>query len=417
MISMILYLFGLNKTPKNPRPKDFTKTNRLQKEAPFINDLPTDQVSPHRIFSEVLTDFRVQSCLTLVQEEDETIGDDDGNNDVANACAGRDLKGLKETEHEQHSLTTQSRTTVRQEKHPPRIQDNINFNHNLVHRIPSNYSISIYSSEEIYPTENMESLRRRAKTPVFFIGQLERKAMENDPSEYLANEYRTVLPRRRVASYMDLHIPLNPAKRTLRKIKSQESLRDLCKSYATSPSTVSDCETLVGSDGGSSPRGSIFKDDGKDDSFEFKDVAPPAYEPTGKTSVSDEDISLQICSDLLTSKLTATLCPGHSKDQGSKVSSLEILLMIEAYESIRKELRSDSREDHVISAAETALDQWLHALYTIYEDCHGIRYSSQRVWNSKKQYNPVSTFAGHHNQHTLPDGFGHGNPRPIELRT
>ncbi|RAL62988.1 hypothetical protein DID88_004075 [Monilinia fructigena] len=416
MISMILYLFGLNKTPKSPRPNDFTKTNRPQKQAPFINDLPKDQVSPHHIFGEVLTDFRVQSCLTLVQEEDETIGDND-DNDVANACAGRDLKGLKEMEHEQNSSTTQSQATVRHEKYPPRIQNNINFNPNPIHRIPSNYSISMYSSDEIYPTENMESLRRRAKTPVFFIGQLERKAMENDPSEYLANEYQTVLPRRRVASYMDLHIPLNPAKRTLRKIKSQESLRDLCKSYATSPSTVSDCETLVGSDGGSSPRGSIFKEDGKDNSFEFKDLAPPAYEPSGKTSVSDKDISLQICSDLLTSKLATTLRPGHATSQGSKVSSLEILLMIEAYESIRKELRSDSRDIHVRSAAETALDQWIHALYTIYEDCHGIRYSSQRPWNSNKPNNPVSAFAEHHNQHALPNGFGHGNSRPIELRT
>ncbi|KAB8302151.1 hypothetical protein EYC80_005599 [Monilinia laxa] len=413
MMSMILYLFGLNKASKNPRPNEFTKTNRLQKQAPFISDLPKDQVSPHHILSEALTDFRVQSCLTLVHEEDETIGDDD-NNDVANACAGRDLKGLKEMEHEQNPSKTHSQTTVRHEKYPPRIQNNITFNPNLIHRIPSHYSISMYSSDEIYPTENMESLRRRAKTPVFFIGQLERKAMENDPSENLANEYQTVLPRRRVASYMDLHLPLNPAKRTLRKIKSQESLRDLCKSYATSPSTVSDCETLVGSDGGNSPRGSIFKEDGNEDSFEFKDLAPPAYEPSGKTSVSDEDISLQICSDLLTSKLTTTLRPGHATDQGSKVSSLEILLMIEAYESIRKELRSDSRNIHVISAAEMALDQWIHALYTIYEDCHGIRYSSQRPWNLNK---PVSAFAEHHNQHALPNGFGDGNPRPIELRT
>ncbi|KAF7856032.1 hypothetical protein EAF04_009988 [Stromatinia cepivora] len=369
-MSFIRCFLGLNKTSKVSRPREFRKSNRPQKQAPF-NDLPKDQVPSYPIHGEVPTDFKVQSCLSLVQEENEAIGD--GNNDVANASAGRDLD-LKEREHKQDSSPTQSQTNVRPQKYPPRIQNNINVNNNQIHRIPSNYSISIYSSDEIYPTENMESLRRRAKTPVFFIGQLERKAMEHDPSERLANEYQTVLPRRRISSYLDLDLPVNPAKRTLRKIKSQESLRDLCKSYATSPSIASDSETLVGSDGGSSPRGSIFKEDEKDDTFGFKDMAPPAYEPSEKTSVLDQDISLQICSDLLTSKLTTTLRQSHATEQENKVSSLEILLMIEAYESIRKELRSNPRDLHVTSAAATALDQWIQALYTIYEDCHGINY-------------------------------------------
>lgn len=401
LMSFIFYFFGLDKTPKDSRPKESTKTNRLQKQGP-ANDLPKDQIPSHHIFGKVLKNIRVQSCLTLVEEENEAIGDDD-NNDVANACAGRDLNEKREHEQISSPKPTQSRTTIPSQKypHPPRVQNNINLNViNLIHRIPSNYSISIYSSDEIYPTENMESLRRRAKTPVFFIGQLERKAMEDDFSECLANEYKTVLPRRRISSYLDLNLPVNPAKRRLRKIKSQESLRDLCKSYAASPSIASDCETLVGSDGGRSPRGSMFKDDEKDDIFEFRDMAPPAYEQLErKTSVSDEDVSLQICSDLLTSKLTTTLHQDHTIEPGNKVSSLEILLMIEAYESIRKELPLNPRDIHVTSAAEVALDQWIQALYTIYEDCHGINsrkgVSNQNRWGSRRSLKPVSTFAEH----------------------
>ncbi|CAD6448265.1 77a287eb-6109-47f4-a712-2df6f4306c0e [Sclerotinia trifoliorum] len=416
MMSFIRCFFGLDKTSKVSRPREFKKTNRPQKQAPF-NDLPKDQLPFYPIHGEVPTDFRVQSCLSLVQEENEAI--DDGNNDVAHACAGRDLD-LKEREHKQDSSPTQSRTIVQPRKHPLQFQNNINFSNNRIHRIPSNYSISIYSSDEIYPIENMESLPRRAKTPVFFIGQLERKAMEHDPSERLASEYQTVLPQRCISSYLDLDLPVNPAKRTLRKIKSQESLRDLCKSYATSPSIASDSETLVGSDGGFSPRGSIYKEDEKDDPFKSEDVASPAYEPS-KTSQLDQDISLQICSDLLTSKLTATLHQNHTTEQGNRVSSLEILLMIEAYESIRKELRSDPRDLHVTFAAETALDQWIKALYTIYEDCHGIDYrrpvSNQTRWNSRKSSKPVSAFAEHQNKRASLKGLGYSNPWPIEIRT
>lgn len=369
MMSIILYLFGLNKMPKSSGPREITKSNRFQNQAP-INDLPQHQVPPHHMFGEVLTDFRVQSCLTLVQEEElETIGD--GNNDVVNVRASQDLNERKQ-EHQQISSEFQSRTIEQAHKHPPQVQHDINIDTNLPYRRPSNYSISIYSSEEIYPTENMESLRRRAKTPVFFVGQLERKAMEHDPSECLAHDYQTVLPQRNTASYLDLNIPLNPAKRRLRKVKSQESLRDLCRSFSSSPSIASDCETLVGSEGGSSPRGSICKEDLNDDSFGFKNVTSPADEPPEKTSALDQDISLQICSDLLASRLATTLHQGCTPDKDSRISSLEILFMIEAYESIRKELQSSPRDIHVTRAAQTALDQWIQALYTIYEDCHGI---------------------------------------------
>ncbi|QSZ35280.1 hypothetical protein DSL72_008149 [Monilinia vaccinii-corymbosi] len=388
MLSIILQFLRLNKTLKNSGPEGFTNANRLQNQASY-DDLAKNHVLSHRIYSEVPTDFRAQSCLTLVEEEEEeeTIGIGDGNNDVASACTGRVLIERR-PKHGKNSSITQSRTTIQYQKHAPRprprprSQNNINLNINPIHRIPSTYSISIYSSDEIYPTENMESFSRRAKTPVFFIGQLERRAIENDPSECLANEYQAVLPRSHIASYLDLSIPLTPARRILRKIQSQESLRDLYKSYVASPCIASDCETLVGSDGGSSRCGSIFKGDVKDDSFEFKGAAPPTYKRSGKTSpLSNQDISLQICSDLLTNKLATALRQGHTIGREIKVSGLEILLMIEAYESIRKELRLNPRDIHVISAAETALDQWIQALYTVYENCHGIRHSSQRRWN------------------------------------
>ncbi|CCD34290.1 hypothetical protein ACHAPC_003007 [Botrytis cinerea] len=370
----ILGFLGLKKSSEDSRPTDFKKAKRPQKQVTF-NDLPRDQLPPPRLFGEVLTasDFRVQPGLKLIQEENEAIGDGNGNNDVAITCAGRDLD-LREKEHEQNYYPpSQSRMSIQSPRYPPQVQHNNDINNYRIRRIPSNYSISIYSSDERSSIRKMEGLRKRAKTPVFFIGQLEKKAMEHDSSEWLANQYQKTLPRRRISSSWNLDLPLIPVKRTLRKIKSQESLRDLCRRNATSPSEASDCETLVGSDGRGSPHSSIFKRDEKDLKFGVENVGSPTCESLDKTSLSDQDISLQICLNLLTSKLSTSLQQNnHSTEQENKASSLEILLMIEAYESIRKGLRSNSRDLHVASTAETALDQWIQALYTIYEDCHGI---------------------------------------------
>ncbi|TGO58681.1 hypothetical protein BCON_0052g00250 [Botryotinia convoluta] len=370
----ILGSLGLKKSSEDSKPTEFQKAKHSQKQVTF-NDLPRDQLPPRCLFGEVVTasDFRVQPCLNLIQEENEAIGDGNGNNDVAITSAGRDLD-LTEKEHEQNFYSpAQLRMSIQSPRYPPQVQHNNDINNYRIRRVPSNYSISIYSSDERSTTSKMETLRKRAKTPVFFIGQLEKKAMEHNSSEWLTNQYQKTLPRRRISSSWNLDLPVIPVKRTLRKIKSQESLRDLCRRNATSPSEASDCETLVGSDGRGSPHSSIFKGDEKNNNFGVENVASPTCEPLDKTSLSDQDISLQICLNLLTSKLSTSLQQDHhTMEQENKASSLEILLMIEAYESIRKGLQAGSRDLHVTSAAETALDQWIQALYTIYEDCHGI---------------------------------------------
>ncbi|KAF7959227.1 hypothetical protein EAE96_002742 [Botrytis aclada] len=379
----ILGSLGLKKSSEDSKPTDFQKAKRSQKQVTF-NDLPRDQLPPRCLFGEVVTasDFRVQPCLNLIQEENEAIGDDNGNNDVAITCAGRDLD-LTEKEHEQNFYSpSQLRMSIQSPRYPPRVQHNNDINNYRIRRVPSNYSISIYSSDERSTTSKMETLRKRAKTPVFFIGQLEKKAMEHNSSEWFANQYQKTLPRRRISSSWNLDLPVIPVKRKLRKIKSQESLRDLCRRNAASPSEASDCETLVGSDGRASPHSSIFKEDEKNNSFGVENVTSPTCEPLDKTSLSNQDVSLQICLNLLTSKLSTSLQQDHhTTEQGSKSSSLEILLMIEAYESIRKGLRAGSRDLHVTSAAETALDQWIQALYTIYEDCHGIDHRRAALHN------------------------------------
>jgi hypothetical protein len=81
-------------------------------------------------------------------------------------------------------------------------------------------------------------------------------------------------------------------------------------------------------------------------------------------STGDADVGFQICMDLLTSKLATALVKQHPVDHAEKASELQILLMIEAYESIKNNLQQ--ADDHV-TPAEEALEYWIEALYRIYD--------------------------------------------------
>lgn len=144
--------------------------------------------------------------------------------------------------------------------------------------------------------------------------------------------------------------------RTIRKVRKMNSLRRLMmieEEDEDSPSreSCSDGETLIGSDFVSTPtseKGFSEKD------FEAKD--------------GDGDVGLQICLDMLTQELGAGL-KTHKPSQIDRDSGsgLQVLLLIEAYEGLRRKLvergggvRTDFRR------AVQVLDQWLDALHTIY---------------------------------------------------
>ncbi|KAM3087834.1 hypothetical protein ACMFMG_001903 [Clarireedia jacksonii] len=398
-------------------------------------------------FPGILDHFRAQSCLTLIQEDPEASPENLGRDvayDVANL--GGDIDERKEEilllQRLRPTLQTKSRPCPRPNSHlaPPLIQNPIDSNlhpKTSLCRIPSDSSISVYSSDPYScDTDTMDptdiKFRRRAKTPVFAIGQLERKAMEHrsDLSESIAADYRCLLPpRRSIAPQMDLdipHKPLQPVRKRLRKIKSQESLRDLCKSHSGSPFMASDCETLVGSDGGTSPRHSLYQDELKKDPFDNSlDGLPKRNKISETDSLFEQDVGLQICSDLLTSKLRTALHRQSLDDK--KLSGLQILLMIEAYESVREQLREDYQHDAHVMKTEAVLDNWIEALYTIYEESIlSKRYQwndkgskrpplerpfmssslgsdeslCRRTWSPRRSPKPLSTFAEHFNNRT-----------------
>jgi hypothetical protein len=241
---------------------------------------------------------------------------------------------------------------------------------------PSNGTISIYSTDGM---ENSIPRRTRAKTPVFAIGQLERKASghSTDASRFLAEQYRAVLPLRAITPFLEAELPKPklPRRKTLRKIKCQQSLRSINEEHSRS-SSCSDSDTLVGSDSPTSEVSPLNwpKKQPPREADEAEHVMSAYQDLTDFTSSFDNDIGLKICMDLLTNELATKLFCQHPSELSDRASGLQILLMIEAYETVQQRLRQrmykahvlGERDDHV-RAVNRILEHWLQVLYSVYD--------------------------------------------------
>jgi hypothetical protein len=233
-------------------------------------------------------------------------------------------------------------------------------------KLSSDSLLSIYSMDEM----EVETMKRtRAKTPCFWIGQLDCKSREDepmDPSKALAGQYQAVLPPRSFTPFSESDpVPRKP----LRKIKGQQSLRDLV--MFPESSTHSDSETLIGTPSLGSPTSGHFswKTSPKSQGSEDEDHS---YSVAGEDG--QKDVGFQICMDLLTSELAAGLFKKHPTEKMDRGSGLQILLMIEAYEAVQHHIREEIHDAHVtgakldqVKAVEKTLDHWLGALYVLYD--------------------------------------------------
>ena len=247
-------------------------------------------------------------------------------------------------------------------------------------------SLSIYSLDQMA----VEILKRtRAKTPCFWVGQLDPKPCDNryDSAIALACEYQALLPPRTFTPGLEAQ----PLERTIRKIKGRQSLRQIVEqdesgdsSYSTAPcdykyhftpnhTYTSDCDTLVGSESPSSPC-----------------TPTSGYFPRAKPSLTvDTKINrhthassledgtsagFQVCLDLLTEQLATGLFKKHPAEHLDRASGLQILLMIEAYESVLQHIRGEIAGPHLsglrlsqLAEIEETLDHWVRALYSVYD--------------------------------------------------
>ena len=290
----------------------------------------------------------------------------------------------------------------------------------------SSDSISVYSLLEA----NIEELRRtRAKTPVFRIGQLEEaEAKPRINAAELARQYQAALPPRAFtpcpfASQPNIH------RNGLRRIKCHESLRDTVKyhpekdqsapnmpdppskSYPekASPPKLetsfvsaginssgkqrppgsqlprgsfesrstrrhsSDSETLLGSDSEMHPDTPALNPFSNSDLDAIKPIRDNHHSTGPDPAMPDNDIGMELCIDLLATNLAAALHRQHPTGPGNSASRLQMLLLIEAYESLQQKMRqqqqlhaTDGTNEHV-GMVDDALDHWLQALSSVHE--------------------------------------------------
>ncbi|KAJ5041821.1 uncharacterized protein L3040_005387 [Drepanopeziza brunnea f. sp. 'multigermtubi'] len=232
---------------------------------------------------------------------------------------------------------------------------------------------SFYSSKSSTNMLNEFQQRRRLKTPVFFVGQLERNSVlcALDQAQMLAEEYQAVLPLRLKTSFVELQPAKRPKK--LRKIKSQLSLRELVKLHSqSSPSTPgSDAETLIGSPAW--PQSSMNEQFSRDTTHSLPKIEEEEILLSpNRNPHSDE--GLKICTELLTTELASSLLRYHPTENRDRACELHVLLMIEAYERVQQDVRKMLSDAGVtgkqfghVKAAEGILDHWLHALYAVYD--------------------------------------------------
>ncbi|KAK4453933.1 hypothetical protein QBC34DRAFT_173935 [Podospora aff. communis PSN243] len=232
------------------------------------------------------------------------------------------------------------------------------------------------------------TMRRRAKTPIFSIGQLDTiprpaNALAKTSSvELIAEQYRALLESR-ASAYSDSHSEPPPSRHgqdaadTIRRQQSSDELNVATPIHAPShtlhqqpphpqlgSSPISDDGTLVS-----------FEEERvyfKPVSFSPEPLSPPLHSnfddygpfPSPSPPAAD-NLSLQICLDLLTRDLSSALAnrPGRNS---SETSALQVWVMIEAYERLRDQLADRGAE-----GLESMLDMWLRALYAVHDSLTG----------------------------------------------
>jgi hypothetical protein len=236
-------------------------------------------------------------------------------------------------------------------------------------------STSKYTVEEM---DREHPRRLRAKTPVFAVGQLERTSMIQpfDKAQTLAEQYQALLPPRGFTPFLLNDSQLTPKNlHRLRKTKCQLSLRDLVKEQELSNRAhsvaYSDAETLVGSE---SPTSQHSRTDREFDKVKLPIINPHDQTLSDPLAAFDDDIGLKICVDLLTNELATALFRQHPAERQDRASGLQILLMIEAYEAIQKNVRQQLCDLHVtqemkdhVKSVDKILRYWLKVLYSVYD--------------------------------------------------
>ncbi|KAL2176151.1 uncharacterized protein P884DRAFT_300835 [Thermothelomyces heterothallicus CBS 202.75] len=106
---------------------------------------------------------------------------------------------------------------------------------------------------------------------------------------------------------------------------------------------------------------------------EWPHAAAADPHPRSREKSPENNVSLQICLDLLTRELSSAMpaaghCPGgRSSAPDAGMSALQVWVMIEAYERLRDHMAELSSSNEQARSMERMFDMWLRALYSIHD--------------------------------------------------
>jgi len=246
------------------------------------------------------------------------------------------------------------------------------------------------------PTMNR---RRRAKTPIFSIGQLEDiprpgNALASEKrlsAEVIAEQYRALIASRN-SIFKETHSEPSQSRQGHRNSDLIDEARQIHSEEGTSPtpSRIQGGQRANNLSPSELPNGSpTTSDDGTLVGFEeetvyFKPVSfspepmSPDFERRFRSPSPAQiqgNLSLQICLDLLTRDLSSGL-RGAVLNRGD-TSALQVWVMIEAYERLRDQLFAEGSSGRLglgfeeLGGVEMMMDMWLRALYSIHDGLVG----------------------------------------------
>jgi hypothetical protein len=271
------------------------------------------------------------------------------------------------------------------------------FHHLTLHEHKARPSLDSSSLPSTASTTSTSSaMRRQAKTPVFRIGQLEQHALarkakdtteKTSSVELIADQYHALLESRdgppalesqlpsRASQYSfddtPLQIPPYAAKRSqsMRTANTSSSMTAIPRQLRPRLRSAPTHDTNVAAVEGDTI---YFKP------YSFSPPPSPEYPGTPRHSWTDEfrppsssghsfqdNISLQIALDLLTSELSSIVA-GRPQRNGQDTAALQIWVMIEAYERLRDQLTKQQPSNAEAQKVATMFDCWLASLYTIH---------------------------------------------------
>jgi hypothetical protein len=234
--------------------------------------------------------------------------------------------------------------------------------------------------------------RRQAKTPVHSIGQLERLKdtappvprpvldARRDSALILGQEYRDLLQSRNSDATERPWIRYSSSDESMPGYVSPSAIpsNNLSSESGSSPASSTSGQTLLGYQ----PDAVFFKpysysrEDVRSFALSNNGSRPAFAQSQASFATAPDDLSMQLCLELLTRELSTAL-DHHSQRAGSSTSALQVLMMIEAYERLRNQVVAEAERQPFGRGVQEAtqmgaiFDVWLRSLYAVHDRLMG----------------------------------------------